>query len=76
MSSEDEDFDVEGGEVWSENLRKPRVEEFTETVGATFTLEKEKNELDFFSKFFPKSLVEKIVVETNKYVDMHPNETR
>ncbi|KAJ8301049.1 LOW QUALITY PROTEIN: hypothetical protein KUTeg_022568 [Tegillarca granosa] len=55
-------------QTWSRNLRKPKVTEFSE-VGATFELGPEKNELDFLSKFFPTTLVERLVTETNNYAD-------
>lgn len=41
--------------------------EFTEEVGASFVLGEDKKELDFFLKFFPTTLIEKIVDETNAY---------
>jgi hypothetical protein len=40
---------------------------FREQIGATFQLNEEKKEIDYFHKFFPVSLVEKIVAETNAY---------
>jgi hypothetical protein len=48
-------------------LKKPQVADFREQIGATFQLNEEKKEIDFFHKFFPVSLVEKIVAETNAY---------
>ncbi|KAK7480244.1 hypothetical protein BaRGS_00028520 [Batillaria attramentaria] len=37
--------------------------------GATFQLGAEKNENDFFEKVFTPELIEKVVVETNRYAD-------
>jgi hypothetical protein len=48
-------------------LKKPQVADFREQIGATFQLNEEKKEIDFFHKFFSVSLVEKIVAETNAY---------
>lgn len=59
--SEDEDL------AWCPNLRKPNNKPFTEAVGATFELGPQKNELDFFLKFFPEELFELSVRETNAY---------
>ena len=61
--SDDEDL------AWRPVLRKPVNKPFTEPVGATFTLEKESNELDFFLKFFDEGLFAKIVEETNNYAE-------
>jgi hypothetical protein len=44
---------------------KPQVADFREQIAATFQLNEEKKEIDFFHKFFPVSLVEKIIAETN-----------
>ena len=53
--------------MWSRNLKNPQVAYFREHIGATFQLNEEKKEIDYFRKFFPVSLVEKIVAETNAY---------
>lgn len=49
------------------NLYKPPVTEFSQPFRAAFNLEKEKKAIDFFHKFFPFALVEKLVEETNSY---------
>jgi hypothetical protein len=49
------------------NLKKTQVADFREQIAATFQLNEEKKEIDFFHKFFPVSLVEKIIAETNAY---------
>lgn len=67
-SSSDEESEEEIDDAtWSQQLRKPNVTEFTEEVGASFVLGEDKKELDFFLKFFPTTLIKKIVDETNAY---------
>ena len=68
-SDDESDENEEINATWNRNLRKPVVRDFTETVGATFTLDDDKREIDFFNKFFPRELVEKLVLETNNYAD-------
>ncbi|CAC5376471.1 unnamed protein product [Mytilus coruscus] len=65
-SSEDEEPEL-NNEIWTINLYKPPVTEFSQPFGAAFNLEKEKKAIDFFHKFFPFALVEKLVEETNSY---------
>jgi hypothetical protein len=65
--SSDDDNPDQINQTWSRNLKKPQVVDFREQIGATFQLNEEKKEIDFFHKFFPVSLVEKIVAETNAY---------
>jgi hypothetical protein len=43
------------------------VRDFNDRFGATFTLEDNQQEKDFFNKFFPRELIEKITTETNNY---------
>jgi hypothetical protein len=40
------DFDAD---TWSRNLRKPNVRDFNDRLGATFTLEDNQQEKDFFN---------------------------
>jgi hypothetical protein len=63
-SDNESDFDED---TWSRNLRKPNVRDFNDRFGATFTLEDNQQEKDFFNKFFPRELIEKITTETNNY---------
>ena len=65
--SSDDDNPDQINQTWSRYLKKPQVADFREQIGATFQLNEEKKEIDFFHKFFPVSLVEKIVAETNAY---------
>ena len=65
--SSDDDNPDQINQTWSRNLKKPQVADFREQIGATFQLNEEKKEIDFLHKFFPVSLVEKIVAETNAY---------
>ena len=44
-TSDESDFDED---TWSRNLRKPNVRDFNDTFGATFTLEDNQQEKDFF----------------------------
>ena len=39
--------------VWSSDLRRFEVKEFTSYVSATFKMGSERNLIDFFQKFFP-----------------------
>ncbi|XP_061175613.1 piggyBac transposable element-derived protein 4-like [Saccostrea echinata] len=66
-SSEEESEEEIDDATWSRQLHKPNVTEFTEEVGPSFVLDEDKKELDFFLKFFPTTLIEKIVEETNGY---------
>lgn len=55
-SDENDSDDDEIPNTWSENILKPKIADFDEgenPVGATFTLEKDRREIDFFMKFFP-----------------------
>lgn len=61
---EDEELDREN---WTRTLSKPKVVEFQRRTGASFQLDKEKKEIDFFNKFFPDSLIQRLVQETNDY---------
>ena len=63
----DDDNPDQINQTWSRYLKKPQVAYFREHIGATFQLNEEKKEIDYFRKFFPVSLVEKIVAETNAY---------
>lgn len=54
-------------EFWTFNLKAPEISEFTEAVGPAYKMEAENKELDFFYQFFPPSLIEELVLETNKY---------
>ena len=65
--SDDESDDEAVASVWSSNLRRFEVRKFTSNVGANFEMGPEKNEKDFFQKFFPDHLVQRIVLETNNY---------
>lgn len=65
--SSDDDNPDQINQTWSRNLKKPQVADFREQIAATFQLNEEKKEIDFFHKFFPVSLVEKIIAETNAY---------
>ncbi|XP_061186830.1 piggyBac transposable element-derived protein 5-like [Saccostrea echinata] len=65
-SSEESEEEIDE-ETWTRMLSKPNVVEFREEVGAAFVLEEDKKELDFFHRFFPVSLVDNIVEETNQY---------
>ena len=60
-SDYESDFDEN---TWSRNLKKPNVRYFNDTFGATFTLEDNQQEKDFFNKFFPHELIEKITRQT------------
>lgn len=65
-SSEESEEEIDE-ETWTRTLSRPNVAEFNEQVGAAFVLEEHKKQLDFFHKFFPVSLIDKIVEETNQY---------
>ncbi len=65
--SSEEEMEAVDDETWSRNLRTPIVNNFSESSGATFTLDRENKEIDFFHHFFPTSLVNNIVIETNAY---------
>ena len=65
--SSDDDNPDQINQTWSRYLKKLQVTDFREQIGAIFQLNEEKKEIDFFHKFFPVSLVEKIVAETNAY---------
>ncbi|KAJ8299337.1 LOW QUALITY PROTEIN: hypothetical protein KUTeg_023397 [Tegillarca granosa] len=69
--SEDEMIQTQDtGDSWSKQLKKPKIPcVFEEEVGATFELGPQKKEIDFFSKFFTTSIVEKLVTETNSYAE-------
>ena len=54
-------------EFWTCNLKAPETADFTQVVGPAFKMEAENQELDFFHQFFPVSLVEELVLQTNKY---------
>ncbi|KAJ8319609.1 hypothetical protein KUTeg_002838 [Tegillarca granosa] len=74
-SDDDSDSDSEDDSMpapetnvtWSKHLRRPNVKQFDQEVGATFEMGPNKKEKDFWGKFFPESLVTKLVEETNKY---------
>ncbi|KAJ8322108.1 hypothetical protein KUTeg_000579 [Tegillarca granosa] len=68
-SSDEVQVNIPDIQTWSHNLKKPNVKEFTNTYGCTFELGPEKKELDFFLKFFPSTLIEKLVMETNSYAE-------
>ncbi|KAJ8316765.1 hypothetical protein KUTeg_005711 [Tegillarca granosa] len=69
--SEDEMIQTQDtGDSWSKQLKKPKIPcVFEEEVGAIFELGPQKKEIDFFSKFFTTSIVEKLVTETNSYAE-------
>ncbi|KAJ8322104.1 hypothetical protein KUTeg_000575 [Tegillarca granosa] len=68
-SSDEVQVNIPDIQTWSHNLKKPNVKEFTNTYGCTFELGPEKKKLDFFLKFFPSTLIEKLVMETNSYAE-------
>ena len=69
VSSDESDSDEEDRQniQWSRILRPPEVEEFTEDTGASFVLDGNCTELDFFLKFLPLTFIDRIVQETNEY---------
>ncbi|KAJ8302566.1 hypothetical protein KUTeg_018962 [Tegillarca granosa] len=76
-SDDDSDSDCEDDSLpapetnltWSKHLRRPNVKQFDQEVGASFEMGPNKKEKDFWGKFFPESLVTKLVEETNKYAE-------
>ncbi|KAJ8313368.1 LOW QUALITY PROTEIN: hypothetical protein KUTeg_009154 [Tegillarca granosa] len=76
-SDDDSDSDSEDDSMpapetnvtWSKHLRRPNVKQFDQEVGASFEMGPNKKEKDFWGKFFPESLVTKLVEETNKYAE-------
>ena len=69
VSSDKSDSDEEDRQniQWSRILRPPEVEDFTKDTGASFVLDENCTELDFFLKFLPLTLLDHIVQETNAY---------
>ena len=65
--SPEEEMEASDDETWLRNLRTPIVNNFSESSGVTFTLDRENKEIDLFHHFFPTSLVNNIVIETNAY---------
>ena len=53
----EEEMEAGDDETWSRNLRTPFVNNFSESSGATFTLDRENKEIDFVHHFSPTSLV-------------------
>jgi hypothetical protein len=51
--SSDDDNPDQINQTWSRNLKKTQIADFREQIGATFQLNEEKKEIDFFHKFFP-----------------------
>lgn len=67
LSDSESDDDDPHNEEWTGNLRATKVDDFRGRVGSNIELGPLKTEKDFFMEFFPNSLVEKIVFETNNY---------
>jgi len=71
-ASSDSESDIDDNfvdETWTENVSRVHVNNFTREIGASFRLEPEKKEKDFFYKFFPESVFEHLVEETNGYAE-------
>ena len=64
QETSDEDVSADG---WTEKLRDVYIQEFAEDVGATFILESEAKEQDFFGKIFPDEIFEILAEQTNLY---------
>ena len=50
--SSEEEMEADDDETWSRNLRTPIVNNFSESSGAMFTLDRENKEFFFFITFF------------------------
>jgi hypothetical protein len=48
--SSDDDNPDQINQTWLRNLKKPQVADFREQIAATFQLNEEKKEIDFFHK--------------------------
>lgn len=56
-----------GPQNWTSMISPISIPDFTGINGASFQLPATASEIDFFVKFFPDSLLESVVVETNRY---------
>lgn len=68
-SDSDDEIDTEPIQIWTDDLTPFPVRDFEGDPGASFILGSDNKEIDFFYKFFPQALVNKIVEETNAYAE-------
>jgi len=69
QAAQDREFESDVDEGWSREAREPVNAPFTGQVKLNASLPENPEPLDFFQLFVDDSIIEKIVVETNRYAE-------